>query len=441
MAGENLLKKAADWDSLATGLEAVDGAIRLQVGKGVAWGAVIEDTVPSSASPAWSDFVSGGGSISVINGEILFNSPSSGQTAFSNLPRATWPGNPSGYIFATGLTIYMKRVGLNPTTNAGLEIDDGAKRLTITQVANGWNTVSPSVSDDSNHDEFLFSFIADKVTMFSRFSGGDGLWVLQINDQPMAAGGNERILIGDTSGASSPVQRALMDFFRARTGAAVTPFLNTSPVSTMGAVALPQGFIINGLGDFRTSITGSGTLKAAYNINDAGWSGLFDDIEALNAFLLANPITITDAVNSVDLRMTHGSNGLEQVQFWPGEGPNLTSAIVCDFPNESDVRLNVDYDSGNLTGSAAIPGPSDVRDGVAVDDTTGSAAIPGENDVREGVAVDDTTGTYEPADEENVRLNVQYGANSTEFTGELDPVTLALPLEIIEIEGLEVIKL
>lgn len=91
---------------------------------------------------------------------------------------------------------------------------------------------------------------------------------------------------------------------------------------------------------------------------------------------------------------------------------NGPAATACDYPIEADVRLGVDYDSANLTGTAAIPGADDVRDGVATDATVGN---------------------YEPAPEANVLIDFDYGANGTEFKGTLSPfaATYELPQEVI----------
>lgn len=85
-------------------------------------------------------------------------------------------------------------------------------------------------------------------------------------------------------------------------------------------------------------------------------------------------------------------------------------ALAADPAAESDVRLGTDYDSGALTGSAAIPGPSDVR---------------------AGVAVDDTVGNYVPADEDNHALGDSYGSLGTEFTGTKALTSFQLPVDVI----------
>lgn len=228
---------ASTW-LLDTGLEAIGNVIRFIVGGGAAWGHELDgNSVPSVNG--WSDNVSGGATITAANGEIIFSSPSTGQTAFSILADATWPGL-GRYFNTPGLTVYIRRVGLNPTTNAALELGDSFRSVTMTQFANGWNVNSPAASDASKDDEFFYSIFADKVIKWSRFSGGDGLWILRINDQALTISGNSRILIGDTSGAAVFVQRAGMDLFRARTGPG-TPFATIPLVAEMPAAIIPTG--------------------------------------------------------------------------------------------------------------------------------------------------------------------------------------------------------
>lgn len=100
---------------------------------------------------------------------------------------------------------------------------------------------------------------------------------------------------------------------------------------------------------------------------------------------------------------------------------------VEDYPVAANVRHGVSYKSGILTGTCHVPGPADVRHGVAVDNTTGachvppaadtrlsvpvegtvgSCAVPVAADVRHGVDVDDTTGTCHVPAAADVRLDV-----------------------------------
>lgn len=147
------------------------------------------------------------------------------------------------------------------------------------------------------------------------------------------------------------------------------------------------------------------------------------------------PLTITDAVNSVKFVPVLEGDTTQRSSCQTVAFVNVTPATtVCDYPADTDVRDGVVYDSGAETGTAAIPGASDVRTGVAVDATVGTAAIPGPDDVRDGVPVDATTGNYEPADPDKYFNGEQYGSDGTEFTGTLVPVTVEGPIEVIAID-------
>ena len=51
------------------------------------------------------------------------------------------------------------------------------------------------------------------------------------------------------------------------------------------------------------------------------------------------------------------------------------ASLESDYPDESDVRLGVDYQFGNLTGTCAVPAAGSVALGVPVDNTTGTAVL------------------------------------------------------------------
>lgn len=176
-------------------------------------------------------------------------------------------------------------------------------------------------------------------------------------------------------------------------------YATTSPVASMGWVALTAGIIITGIGNEITELQGSSTIQAAYRANNGAWSSPFASIALMNAFLEANPVTITDEINSFDIRLTFNSNGLDQAEAFVSEGPDLDFVAVCDFPGVGEVTEGTVYDDGNLTG------------------------------------------TYKEVPEDKAELDFEYGADGTEFKGELFPITISMPLGIIELPGLEVIEL
>lgn len=197
-------------------------------------------------------------------------------------------------------------------------------------------------------------------------------------------------------------------------------FLDTNPTATMGQVTVGEN--IDQIPIAENNGAGS-SITWDYNVG-AGFVTGNTLAQLKTALIGTSPATL-------DLRANLVSDTAGQPSFNYNGQAIASSGAVCDYPTEADVRLNVDYDSGNLTGSAAIPGASDVRDGVAVDATTGTAAIPGASDVRENVPTDATVGNYVPAIEDNHALGDSYGSFGTEFTGTKALTPFALPVEVI----------
>lgn len=185
----------------------------------------------------------------------------------------------------------------------------------------------------------------------------------------------------------------------------------TSPVATSPWFAIDQNTL-----DAVTAILlqlileGTATIKFQWALNGGAFNGSFLTPAQLLAALVGG--TITDHTNSMRLMSQHNSNGADQAAMLVPQTKAEASGIAagCDYPAEIDVRLNVDYDSGNLTGLAAIPGASDVR---------------------ENVPTDDTVGNYVPAIEANHALGDSYGSLGTEFTGTKVLTPFNLPVEVI----------
>ena len=319
MAGENLLKKAADWDSLASGLEAVDGAIQLRAGGSLTADANSLD-MTALPSPPWTSL--GTQPTNVRDGEILeiFDN-SAGDIRGFNLPDPDFSES-----LSSGVSFHVKArsvVNLN-SLNSSLIIDDGTRRFWVEFQPDGTFDVVATATYDVAKYEWteLFISLESNVADIWIWNPRTLIWDVVATGVATVAIGSDRVFFG--SGSTASFGRSFWDFLIWFTGDSTTPFLSTSPVSTMGVVALPVGTIVNGVGNYRTSIAGSATLKPSINLNDSGFSALYDDIETLNTFLFANPVEITNGVDSLDLRNTHGSNGVEQAKFWPVEGPNLT---------------------------------------------------------------------------------------------------------------------
>ena len=257
-------------------------------------------------------------------------------------------------------------------------------------------------------------------------------------------------------------------------GVSSTPDINIIPAMVI------TDLLISGAA-FVGCYTAWDTSANAPKINDAGNHTMTIAQDATSAGATNSPAQV-DAVNVP---------GLYKVSVTTGEGTGKAVSIIgvstgttniiptelapftIDNAAISDVRLGTDYAEATLTGTAAIPGASDVRDGVAVDATTGTAAIPGAPDVRDGVDTDATTGTlivpspsdvrlavptddtigtaaipvasdvrlnvptddtvgnYVPADKDKHQLGDSYGSLGTEFTGTKALTSFQLPVDVI----------
>ncbi len=100
----------------------------------------------------------------------------------------------------------------------------------------------------------------------------------------------------------------------------------------------------------------------------------------------------------------------------------LTGTLV--LPSTGDVRNGTDYDAptAQQTGTCHVPAASDVRSGVDVDDTTGTCHVPAAADVRVDVDVDDTVGTCVVPDPEDVKRDVPVDATVGTFDARRDIV-------------------
>ena len=103
-------------------------------------------------------------------------------------------------------------------------------------------------------------------------------------------------------------------------------YSSTSPVVPMGWVSKAIGTVIRGVGNLPINLPSGTTVEAEYRANNGPWSTLFATVAAMNAFLFLNPETITNPVNSFDMRLTLNSNGDNTPEVFIVEGPDLTGA-------------------------------------------------------------------------------------------------------------------
>lgn len=418
MAEANLLKKPLDWDSVAADIEVnPDGSgFRLTrltdffdftTDEGITW----ED---NGTGELWGNNV---GSLRSANNAIELIGANQNQQTRAYKPGFNIPGDfmlDFNYVArASGGGAFQVGVQDNPKFAQAM-IGDGTSNAlhveffsTSSHAAdtfkNGVRSSSGTDSGPSNTTIYGRLKRAGSTLTWETFSlasrlVGDRLTIRTVNNVSTATMTHVIFVSAFLSAGSSTRSHQFTNF--ELWNGVTQRYSSTSPVVTMGVVALPVGMVINGLGDLVEKLDGSAGISPAYNINNAGWSAPFASYAAMEVFLNANPITITDGVNSVNVRHSHDSNGDEQAEVFISEGPNLTIVpVACDFPAADDVRDGVFYDSGNLEGNLELPIAADVRSGIG------------------------------------------YGSNGNELEGTLEATTITLPLEVIEIETLEVIKL
>jgi hypothetical protein len=103
-------------------------------------------------------------------------------------------------------------------------------------------------------------------------------------------------------------------------------------------------------------------------------------------------------VNGALPTFMHDSLDPEKFLIGMDVGP-LQVEPEIDYPSQDDVRSGTDYADGFFTGNMEIPSEDDVRDGVTFDspndEKEGTLIVPATSDVKLGVAVDDTVGTFD----------------------------------------------
>ena len=462
MAGANLLKKPADWSSLAAGVEVnQDGSgfrltrltdfFDITTDEGLTW---LVDGSLVSWDGETGTIRSANNNIEIVNADqgadnkiykVGFNVP--GDFMFD----LTIRGNINAASYVVGLTDNLKYPNAMISDGTSNALFFAARLGQSDYRAQDWtagvNTIGarPAITKNTWRYvrlERVGSIFTVKVFSSEARGGGSLLTTSTVNPCTLATLTNIYFCVA-FNGPPLTGTKAFGEFgdFELWNTGVSQRYLSTSPVATMGVVALPVGTIINGLGDLVEKLDGAAGISPEYNINNAGWVGPFASYAAMDADLLATPITITDGVNSVNVRHSHDGDGDEQAEVFVSEGPNLTGAGGGGSQAAiEDVRLGTIYNDGNNTGTLIVPVDADVRLGTGVDASVGSLAVPDKNDVRNGVLVDATTGDYEPVDEGDVALGVQYGSEGVEFTGELVRSFIG-EIEIVEVEdNIEVVE-
>jgi hypothetical protein len=401
----NLLKKPANWSSLAAGIEVNPSGSGLRLKQGI-----IDDFNDASLDPAFTAYSGAGGSVVEAGGKLSLISGAAAQFAMieydaglnltrENYMKIEFAVNAS----STSLLALMNPGNSFPTTGSGtstgewLQIFNVGTTLFMQGLTGGGGAVGQVTTTIVLGTTYVIELWVTSTQLVYQLWNAAQTVMLDCGFVDLTATQKSsdapQVAFGDSKSDSRTCNIEIFDLI-IEDGI----FSSLSPVSTMGVVALPVGFVVNGLGDWLTNLDGTASLQTAYNINNAGWSAAFASPAAMEAFLNANPITITDAINSVDTRAFHNSNGSEQSEFFVSEGPDLTGgAAACDFPAVGTVTKDVIFDNGNLVG------------------------------------------TNERAPESKVDNGFQYGEDGTELTGTAKRISL--PLKVIKLPGIEVIKI
>jgi hypothetical protein len=141
-----------------------------------------------------------------------------------------------------------------------------------------------------------------------------------------------------------------------------------------------------------------------FNSDDSDFGYASNDMWPFGTVDILADDPFVDAENG-DYRVTSASGCIDtalplRTQYGTVIGADIGMVEVVpeeDYPDEEDVRKDVDYKNGIYTGTLALPAPGDVRDGIDYDaptaEQTGTCVVPDRADVKLGVPVDDTTGT------------------------------------------------
>lgn len=341
MAGANLLKKPADWSSLAAGVEVnPDGSgFRLTrltdffdftTDEGITW----ED---DGTGESWENNT---GTLRSANGFIELVAADQGEETHAYKAGFSVTGDflfDFNFKVTSGSGFWM--VGLANTSDFPRpSLGDGTT-----------NSLSVGISGTSDVRAESFKLgvrtsgdvdgISGSITLYGRLERSGSTFTAKIYSGKGQSGLLSTSTVNNVStatldhiifitsfGPGSSSQSNFGTFREMELWNGITQrYTSTSPVATMGVVALPVGTIINGLGDLIEKLDGSAGISPEYNINDAGWVGPFATYAAMDAALNATPIEITDDTLSVNVRHSHDSDGSEQAEVFVSEGPNLTS--------------------------------------------------------------------------------------------------------------------
>lgn len=369
----------------------VDGnTLELEVGSGGfdANSQIFEDTGVLPQAP-WVD--RGPEFAGIVDGEILeINDDSSagGSIRVFDLGPPDWNED-----LSVGLTVHLKLRCPRATGDAAmfLRIADGLKLydlyfFPVTVKLVGTSSNSHVIAKYTYQEYFIT--VNSNVASFWIFNTITQTWDLLRSG--LAAANTAVDILTFGAGSSTFQGRSFWNFVKFKSAIEATPFKSTSPVAEMAA-PLVVGTTIDQIDIAEVLGTGA-NIKYQYNIG-AGYNGSWITLAALRAALVGT------APPTLRLKVQFNSNGLGFASLNLNGSLTVLASEVCDNPAETDVRLGIVYDFGNLTGN------------------------------------------YEPADAAKYLIDEQYGANGTEFTGEL-VLNIKGPIKVLKLDtGIKVIKI
>lgn len=294
-------------------------------------------------------FSNGAGTTATLIGNITCNSPNS-----------TAPG------------VVMTGVGALNITGNVVAGGVGANGYGVNNAGGGTVTLTGDVVAGAAGSSFgVYNSAGGTLVVNGNVTGSSGTSSIGANNAAsgtLVVNGNATATNGNSAfGAQNGSNGTLTVTGRAVGGtntAAIGAYNGSAGTMTVG-VAVGNGYGPGGTSSF--SIPGVSAANTVGNITRvyAIESGPYGQSAITGPVLMvANPAT-----NAATFRTAYNGATL-----------TLTDPTAsADWPDAADVRLGVDYDLGDKTGTCAVPTASQVASGVAVDATTGTAVLTSQN--------------------------------------------------------------
>lgn len=331
-----------DVDITVATLEATAGG-RFLVTTGRTITANVLNTSGSSASGAIT-FSNGVGTVATLIGNITNNSASTSAPGLrqDGVGTVNITGNVVGGVGSSTYGAYNTGAGVMTITGS-VSAGVGSSAIGAYNPASGTVTINGDVTASAT------------TSSVGALNGGAG--TMTINGNVTAVNGNSAF------GATNQANGTLTITGRATAGNNANAFgaYNSGGGTMTVGVAVGNGYGPGGSSTF--SLPGVSATNVVGNVTRvyATESGPYGQVAITGPVLMiANPAT-----NQAVFRTAHNGATL-----------TLTDPTAsADWPNEADVRLGVEYDLGDKTGTLAVPTANQVASGIAIDATTGTAVL------------------------------------------------------------------